>query len=651
MLRQLDLVRRESSQFEKLLEAARKDFLKREKKAGRMGGAGTAVRGAEAPDLAMEAIGGKRALESLDDAALRAHATLEAIVLEKMRPAYFIVDGHIEIKSDFDRTDLVRQNKALLERAASGVGRVDLVHHRLLSYAGTGWLIEKNIAVTNRHVASIFAEADWQGSYQFKLGAFSEQLEARLDYVRDRDNRRPSTRRAEVVRVIYIAGPHEPDFAFLEVTPRNDTDPLTLSTKRVDRGLPVAAVGYPASDGDRNDPKLMDDIFGGVYDVKRFSPGLVTGHESGGTILLTDYTTLGGNSGSPVLNLETGEAVALHFAGAFKEANYAVSADIVGAAWARLKNTVRGISPSGSVATPEIEEAPTTPAEQLTNRDGYQAQFLGKGKKAVPLPKLGRWAADVAPVSDDPNGVLKYRHFSVIQSASRRLPLLTAVNIDGAKARRIKRQGDWKLDGRLDRSHQAGNELYTNNPFDRGHMVRRRDPGWGKTPSEAEQGELDTFHYTNAAPQHENLNQREWASLEDYILDAVETHGFRATVFTGPVLRDDDRKVKPAPGRPAIQIPEEFWKIAVTVDADTGMLNATGYVLSQGRMIRDLVEAAFVFGQYKTYQVQIARIEQETGLDFGKLREFDPLGDKLESSFRAGAREVNGPEDLWLRRR
>jgi endonuclease G len=411
----------------------------------------------------------------------------------------------------------------------------------------------------------------------------------------------------------------------------------------------VAAIGYPASDGDRNDQKLMDDIFGGTYDVKRFSPGLVTGQESGGIILLTDYTTLGGNSGSPVIRLDNGEAIALHFAGAFKEANYAVSADIVASAWARLKTTVAVEPLPATAPAPAIEEAPTTPAASLANRDGYNPAFLGKGKKSVPLPSLGKWAPDVAPVSDDPCGVLRYRHFSVIQSASRRLPLLTAVNIDGSKVWRLKREGDWKLDGRVVQAHQVGNELYTNNPFDRGHMVRRRDPGWGRTRAEAEQGEVDTFHYTNSVPQHEDLNQREWVALEDYILESVETRGFRATVFTGPVLREDDRKVKPAPGRPAIQIPEEFWKIAVIVDANTGKLSATGYVLSQGRMIRDLVEAAFVFGQFKTYQVQIARIEQATGLDFGKLREFDPLGSALEATFVAGAREVRGPGDLRLR--
>jgi endonuclease G len=182
-------------------------------------------------------------------------------------------------------------------------------------------------------------------------------------------------------------------------------------------------------------------------------------------------------------------------------------------------------------------------------------------------------------------------------------------------------------------------------------MVRRRDPGWGETREEAERGERDTFHYTNSAPQHPELNRREWVELEDYVLEAAETLDFRASVFTGPVLRDDDRRLG-SPRRPVgFRIPEEFWKVVVMVDAESGELSATGYVLSQGRMIRDIVEARFVYGQFRMYQVQIARIEAETGLDFGRLREFDPLGMNLEARFVESVRVIGGAGDLLLRRR
>ena len=86
------------------------------------------------------------------------------------------------------------------------------------------------------------------------------------------------------------------------------------------------------------------------------------------------------------------------------------------------------------------------------------------------------------------------------------------------------------------------------------------------------------------------------------------------------------------------------------VHAETGALSATGYVLSHGPMIRNLTESAFVFGEYKTYQVQIAKIEMETGLDFGKLRQADPLGSELdiESPFGEVIRLIAGPETLKL---
>ena len=405
-------------------------------------------------------------------------------------------------------------------------------------------------------------------------------------------------------------------------------------------GRPVAAVGYPAWDGGRNDKKLMEELFDSVYDVKRFSPGVLTGTTSEGIVILGDYTSLGGNSGSPVVDLETGKVLGLHFAGVFRESNYAVSANIVSAARKRV---------SQFVALPEIAEAPTSRADHFAGRDGYDPGFLGSRSRQVPLPALGPWMDDVAPVSDNSDNVLMYRHFSVIQCASRRLPLVTAVNIDGDQARRLKRRGTWRLDGRIDENHQIGNELYRHNPLDRGHMVRRRDPGWGGSRQEAQEAEIDTFHYTNSVPQHKDLNQKDWVGLEDYILEAAETKDFKVSVFTGPIFREDDKWLKRQPGAEDIQIPEEFWKIAVMVKGDTNQLSATGYVLSQGKMIQDLTEAAFILGQYETYQAQISRIEAATGLDFGHLRDFDPLAAvDEEAPFGESVLRISRPEDIRL---
>lgn len=569
-------------------------------------------------------------------------ANLEAIVLEKFRPAYLIVNDEIVIHGDFDREQLVRSNKPLLEDTAKAVGRVDLLYHPHLHYAGTGWLVASDIAVTNRHVAETFAARDRFDGFPFRMGT-RDIMEARIDYLRQAPPTAQEKRRAEVIEVLYIAGPNEPDFAFLRVVTLADgIAPLTFYTGTPADEEPIAAIGYPARDL-RNDPVIMDGLFGNLYEVKRFSPGQVMGREGDGVTLTGDYTSLGGSSGSAIVGLEDGKVRGLHFAGAFREANYFVAGDVVAAALARIKTQVAVPGPEVALA----ESAATRPAE-LANRDGYRAGFLGTGNNEVPLPDPGAWAADVAPVSDAADGVLRYRHFSVIQSASRRLPLITAVNIDGEQARRLKRKGEWRLDGRLQEDHQVGNDLYRANPLDRGHMVRRRDPGWGATQQEAEQGEVDTFHYTNAVPQHSDLNQKDWVGLEDYILEAAETRGFKVSIFTGPIFRDSDRTLKAAKGSARdVKIPEEFWKIAVIVDSESGILSATGYVLSHGPLVRGLLAPEFVFGQYKTYQVRIKRIESETGLDFGKLREHDPL--KRDEEGPSAFRLLEGPQDIVLR--
>ena len=69
---------------------------------------------------------------------------------------------------------------------------------------------------------------------------------------------------------------------------------------------------------------MVQRIFGNVYEKKRLAPGQVT--NVGPDELQHDCSTLGGNSGSPVINMKTGEAVGLHFSGLFLESNFAVPA-------------------------------------------------------------------------------------------------------------------------------------------------------------------------------------------------------------------------------------------------------------------------------------------------------------------------------------
>lgn len=295
-----------------------------------------------------------------------------------------------------------------------------------------------------------------------------------------------------------------------------------------------------------------------------------------------------------------------------------------------LAELMKRLAASPSGATPaahdEFEARRRRPPNETpataAGGDGYKADFLGREKR-VPLPGLPDSLADLAvTVNRQGDGVdrfaLKYTHYSVVMNGRRRMPFYSAVNIDGTQLRRVPRSNNWFLDSRIPANTQSGPDVYSNNDLDKGHMTRRLDPVWG-SPGLANRADADSFCYTNACPQHKDLNQREWQQLEDYVLDNAGAHELKLCVITGPVLRSGDRSYR------GIQIPEEFWKVVAMIKSDSHDLSATGYILSQRDMLNAGFEAEFAFGQFRTYQVTLARIASMTGLDFGRLPEFDPL--------------------------
>lgn len=270
-------------------------------------------------------------------------------------------------------------------------------------------------------------------------------------------------------------------------------------------------------------------------------------------------------------------------------------------------------------------------------RQGYSRTFLEDFE--VPHPRLtGVREDDAAPLSDDSGTELKYQHFSVVMSKSRRLALYVACNINGGCSKRIRRGKDrWSLDPRMDEQYQIGEELYADNKLDRGHLVRREDPVWGEK-KEAAIANQDTFHFTNCSPQHAQFNQRTWLGLEDYILQNSRAHQLHVTVFTGPVFRDDDPEYR------GVQLPREYWKV-VAVRTE-GRHSATAYMISQSELLETL--RAFGFGRYKTYQVSLGQIEQLTNLDFGELRQFDGYTTEERRTLRPMRTELHTWEDIRI---
>lgn len=568
---------------------------------------------------------------------------LEAIVQRVGRPPLLVRDDAVELEPlpDFPAGTEARIKE--VQAAVRSVGRVEFLNHRM-AWGGTGWVIaedgEDRLVATNRHVAALVARrtADGRGVL-LRSPSSGARYGVDVDF-REEVGSLPADARPYPVRdVVHLADDAAPDVALLRITGGDLPGPLDLATGEAVAGDLVALIGYPAFDS-RNDADDQARYFRDLYDVKRFAPGRVLQALSGRTVLTHDCTSLGGNSGSPLVGLEDGRVVGLHFAGVYGVANSAVGVRTLRSLLADSRRTAVHVSPLSTDGTEAAGDG-THSAEELRDRAGYDPDFLGHGLCA-PWPGLPVAVEDdLARPSDElpgQPGELRYTHFGVRFSTSRRQPVMTAVNIDGRHAVRIKRGRDrWFTDGRLPRGIQLGQEDYAHPDIDRGHMVRREDPNWdpaagsGDDSAVARQANGDTFHYTNAAPQHAEMNQgRElWLGLEDHVLDSARTHGFRACVLTGPVARDDDPEI--APG---VLAPREFWKVVAMRDADRDALHATAYLLSQGDLIRELLERrdrtealeGFVLGPYRTFQLAIRDLADATGHDFSAYLDADPLG-------------------------
>jgi DNA/RNA endonuclease G (NUC1)/V8-like Glu-specific endopeptidase len=275
----------------------------------------------------------------------------------------------------------------------------------------------------------------------------------------------------------------------------------------------------------------------------------------------------------------------------------------------------------------------------LSNRTGYSAEFLGE-EYEVPLPELPEDGHDAVEVDASESGIdrylLDYTHYSIVLNGDRKMAYFSAVNIDGRKSKRFSRGDAWFLDPRVPTDVQCGPAVYANNDLDRGHLTRRLDPVWGPDRV-AHRADADTFCFANACPQHKDLNQREWARLEDYVLANAKTHSLKVCVFTGPVFGDGDIPYR------GVLLPKEFWKVVVIRRADTDELSATAYMLSQADMISGF---EFAYGRYKTYQVKVSKVASLTGLDFGALVAADPLARGGFEAVGHEAIEVTGPESL-----
>ena len=246
----------------------------------------------------------------------------EAIILPNERPVVDVVNGtYATPPAPFEHLGK-KAARTRIQAALPAIGRIELPDHPSLPYGGTGFVVGDGLLMTNRHVAELFAKGLGREALSFIQGQ-----SAAVDFLRERD--RPDSLLFGI-RKVAMVHPYW-DMALLEVEGLKSVTPLSLSTAPpgdLDR-RDVVVVGYPALDP-RNAVDVQNTIFAGVFNVKRLQPGQLRDVESINSFghpvaaVTHDSSTLGGNSGSAVVDVKTGEVVGVHFAGVYLGANYAV---------------------------------------------------------------------------------------------------------------------------------------------------------------------------------------------------------------------------------------------------------------------------------------------------------------------------------------
>ena len=594
----------------------------------------------------------------------------EAIILPNERPVVDVVNGtYATPPAPFKQLGR-KAARARIEAALPAIGRVELPDHPSLPYGGTGFVVGDGLLMTNRHVAELFATGLGRETLSFIPGQ-----SAAVDFLRERE--RPDSLLFQIRRVAMVH-PYW-DMALLVVDGLAPVTPLSLSTAAPGdlRERDVVVVGYPALDP-RNAVDIQNRIFDSVFNVKRLQPGRLREVESirsfGHSVeaVTHDSSTLGGNSGSAVLDVKTGEVVGLHFAGVYLEANYAVpahelaldrrvvaagvnfDAQIAGDGAPPWESFWREADPEASAAaiasatvdralggslpieiTIQIRSAggPGTEGlvepfhdEDFSTRSGYDDRFLGA---RVPMPKV----LDRKIVSKLDSGAyrLPYEHFTVVMHRTRRLALFTASNVDASPARKRPEPGrdytraaltglvhdndreKWFPDPRIPAAHQLPNVFFDKDraSFDKGHIVRREDVAWGTSYDQVRRANGDTYHVTNCSPQIASFNRAGSGGLWGELENLVlkQAKTERYSLFAGPVFRDDDHLFIGVDDSGPISVPIPRQFWKIVVARTGGELQTFAFILEQDLSDTDFESVeALEFAVDKTWRKRMIAV-------------------------------------------
>ena len=244
---------------------------------------------------------------------------LESVVLLFGRPALLVEDGRFRPpKPPWEKLE---DHRDAIESALASVGRIELTDHPEYDVVGTGFVVADDIIMTNRHVAKYFlvGPPDWP---------FEAGITARIDF--NEEFLADAPREFAITEVVGVSLDH--DIALFRI----DADapggsplppPLPLAGKLgAAEGADVYAIGFPLNDPDPGtDAEALHRIFSDLYGFKRVQPGQVMSFDPVKREIRHDCSTLHGNSGSCLIELESGRVIGVHRRGRYLRGNFAVS--------------------------------------------------------------------------------------------------------------------------------------------------------------------------------------------------------------------------------------------------------------------------------------------------------------------------------------
>lgn len=241
-----------------------------------------------------------------------AHRSALVVMIRSTRPAPLTKDGQVddlppECRATFPHWNNFRQR---VQPFLYSIGRIERVSDKRT--IGTGFVVGPNLLVTNRHVLDELSS----GAYALQKGQAEVFFKSEWNAIPEE----PAVPITGVVGVSLLA-----DISLLKLEARDflhARSPLRPSAAPAAASQSVTAIGYPSKD--IRSPMFTDAIFGRKLEVKRVAPGEIT--RLAPRSIFHDCSTLGGNSGSPILSMESCEVVGVHREGHYMYYNEAADA-------------------------------------------------------------------------------------------------------------------------------------------------------------------------------------------------------------------------------------------------------------------------------------------------------------------------------------